>query len=276
MKFHPTRIKFLRAILSSAISFIRPEVLKIRHGFTLKIPKTDQSPYIDFLFFKGEYEKEETSLIKRILKAGDIAIDVGANVGYHTCLMSRCVGDSGKIFSFEPENSNFLVLEENIDLNKINNVVLLNIALGEKEKKETMYISPENKGDHTLVPMDRREPVNIDVTTFNAFYRNNLKHLNVALIKIDVQGYELQVLEGMKDNLKQKTIDNMIVEFTPERVKMAGRNPHDFLDIIRDNFSGFNIINSTIEDCLTTDRLKEKLDVYMKNEFASFSLHLYR
>jgi len=92
--------------------------------------------------------KLETEFIKNNIKKEDIVIDIGANIGYFTLLLSKQVGDKGKVFSFEVETENFKLLEKNVKENHIRNVMLENVAVSEKEGKIKLYLSNVQPGMH--------------------------------------------------------------------------------------------------------------------------------
>ena len=79
----------------------------------------------------GTYEKHFLDLINLVIKEGDCAIDMGANLGYHTVSLSKLVGNSGKVVAFEPQRITFQQLNCNIFLNKLDNVYTYNAAVGE-------------------------------------------------------------------------------------------------------------------------------------------------
>ena len=87
-----------------------------------------------------EREPELLSTIKNEVKPGFVAIDLGANIGYITLLLSDLVGKNGKVFAIEPEPENFQILKYNLDINKIKNVECLNLAINESDGNVCFYI----------------------------------------------------------------------------------------------------------------------------------------
>ena len=73
---------------------------------------------------KKIYEELGTEIVKKEVKEGDIVIDIGANIGYFTLLFAKLVGPAGKVYSFEPEPSNFSILKKNVKVNEYRNVIL--------------------------------------------------------------------------------------------------------------------------------------------------------
>lgn len=270
--FHPTRIAIVRKGILFLTSVIRPRVLKTKHGFRLFIPKSDRSIYTLSLFLTKEYEPKESELILSLLKKGDTVIDIGANVGYMTCLMGQRVGTIGTVYAFEPEPRNFEILHRNIKLNNLSNVKAYNLALSEKCGVSRLFISPENKGDHTLVFLNNgRGFVNVKTVRIDGF----ISERDISLVKIDVQGYELHVLNGMTSYLSNRVVRNIIVEFTPFRVKKSGKTPYEFFEIIQRYGLNAVIITSTIgNQIMSIEKVRRNMERYTSNEYASFNVHL--
>ena len=74
------------------------------------------------LSIRGIYDKYGTIIIKRNVKKNDVVIDLGAHIGYYTLMMAKLVGESGKVFAFEPEPRNLVLLKKNIKVNCYNNI----------------------------------------------------------------------------------------------------------------------------------------------------------
>jgi hypothetical protein len=93
------------------------------------------------LFLYGIQDKNEVTIWKKFLSKGDVVIDVGANFGYWTLVASKLVGNSGKIFSFEPVNSIYEKLNKNVIKSKANNVFSYRKGLSNINKKEVFNIA---------------------------------------------------------------------------------------------------------------------------------------
>lgn len=141
----------------------------------------------------GEYSDYEVAVFERVLRPGDVAIDVGANIGVFTVPMAKMVGPEGKVYAFEPGRANFDLLGTNVAQNDLENVVLCNTAASDecgtisiKYDEPTVHYPKVNRaGDDTV------ERVTIDSLA--------LPHLK--FVKIDVDGHELEVLHGMRDTI---------------------------------------------------------------------------
>ena len=98
------------------------------------------------LFWYGYYEKELGDLLKKIVKPGDVFLDLGANIGYFSLLVANN-SPSAKVISFEPVAGLFQNMNDNISLNNIKNILTVNAAVGEiNEEKELFVSAPDNLG----------------------------------------------------------------------------------------------------------------------------------
>jgi len=155
----------------------------------------------------GQYEPYESELLLKNIKAGDIVIDVGANIGYYTLLFAKKVGENGKVYSFEPDPISFAILEKNIQDNKFSNVEAFNIALSYKQEHLSLFISTENLGDHRLYDDHKikRKKTKVVATTLDLFFTGKeFKKNKISLIKIDTQGYEPFITKGAKELIKNQ------------------------------------------------------------------------
>jgi FkbM family methyltransferase len=153
----------------------------------------------------GAYENDFIDVMRRYLHSGDTCVDVGGHLGYYCLLMSKMVGPTGHVISFEPVPTNMAVLKENIALNSVTNVELVNSALGERPGTVSL-ICPENF-ELSWTPSIRaynvegaRNSIDVPMDTLDAFlHRGGHKP---TLIKIDVEGAELDVLSGAVETLR--------------------------------------------------------------------------
>jgi FkbM family methyltransferase len=183
-------------------------------------------------------------------------IDVGANFGYHTLLFSRIANKN--VYAFEPQAQNFQLLKDNVENNKITNVVLYNDACGDSNCEIKMPIIHTNH----MVNMGDITP-NVNVNTFSIAKSILLDEINfpskIDLIKIDVQGWERKVLIGANNLLKtHKPI--LIVEFESVQLSKTNTLCKDLFDYIRNqNYYIFFLEYSYPSDhiCVHNDNLQD-------------------
>jgi FkbM family methyltransferase len=156
------------------------------------------------IVYLGEYEDYIKNTFKQNINNGDLVLDIGANIGFHTLYFADLVGKEGKVIAFEPIPSTFSELFENTQLNNFDNIELKNIALGNETKQLSVHIDIDsnNPGANNLFINGNTK---IDCKQGD----NVLGDLKVDFIKIDVEGYELYVLQGLSkliENHKPKIV----------------------------------------------------------------------
>lgn len=186
---------------------------------------------IQLNMFLGSYEPTQTEWFKQCIGPGDTFIDVGASFGHYTTLGATLVGATGKVFAFEPSPVASQVLEEMIRNSNIENIVLTKAAVGKSEGTVDLFLpttrylhSPSiMKSDVDFVPFQ------IPVVTLDAF--EPLEDVDlIKLIKIDVEGYEPDVLDGMEGLLKEKRIQNVFCEFNSWWLERNSTTPKQLLE----------------------------------------------
>lgn len=142
---------------------------------------------------------EELDKIKNYIKPGDTVIDVGGNLGFFVLILNELVGESGKIYSFEPSKKLKERLESTISNNNLKNVTVVNLALGETEGSTTLHFNPKQTGLSSIVSDFDGGSLSeeIQITTLDKF--SKAINERISFIKIDTEGYEPQVLKGAKE-----------------------------------------------------------------------------
>lgn len=180
------------------------------------------------------YKVEESEIIRKLIKPGMIAADLGANDGYHTLLMADCVGQNGKVFSFEPESTAFGLLQNNVIKHGFKNIQLIQKAVVHKSEKRPFYLCQDQPGSHSLFSSERhiRGGV-IETITLDEFlepYQQKLDYL-----KLDIEGSELLALKGSKKVLIKNKNLIIFFEYNQEVLSRSGEEPSLLLDYLSDN-----------------------------------------
>jgi len=166
------------------------------------------------------YETKFEKMWLNHLKNGDYIWDIGANIGYYTKLFSRHVGLSGKIFAFEPSPKNFFTLASNCS--SLKNVTLFQIGLGEENKKNRFIQGNDELGATSRIIDDDKNGELIEVKSGSYLIQNGIVPIPDA-IKIDVEGYEYEVLLGLNEYLKNPKIRIVGVEIHFNILKKRGK-----------------------------------------------------
>ena len=152
-------------------------------------------------FVFGTFEPDVAHTIQEYVRPGWHVLDIGAHIGYHTLLLSRKVGKEGRVIAFEPWPENFRVLAENVRLNGCGNVALVNKAVLAHTGR--VHFGKDNEDPLSSVPSVRSEGVEVECVSFDDFRKESLPGGPVHFIKIDAEGAELAILEGMRNFLKE-------------------------------------------------------------------------
>jgi FkbM family methyltransferase len=185
----------------------------------------------------NKFEKDETDYMCKVLKKGDVFIDIGSNIGLFSLIASKIVGDEGKVLCFEPSPLTFSRLKENVTINNFNNLDIRNLGLSDAIGELTFYVS-NNGYDawNSFSPSKDNKlelSINVPVSTLD-FELNEIDKSKIKLVKIDVEGWEKFVLQGAKDFLTNFN-PIVMVEFTEQNTFNSGYPVYDIYDIM-ENF----------------------------------------
>ena len=181
----------------------------------------------------GLYERQETRLVKRLVKPGQVFVDVGAHIGYYSVMASELVGLNGRVYCFEPNTENYCTLKANTD--GLTNCTLYKVALSNHPGPAKLYLNKDNSGDHRMFSVDGREYIEIDAMCLDDFGAIPKAHF----MKIDVQGSECRVLRGATKLIENSPHLQMLIEYSPNHLREAGASPGRLIAMLLD--AGFLI-----------------------------------
>lgn len=185
----------------------------------------DLFPRLYFLY-KRLMEENQAHLIHRLARPGTLAIDVGANIGYFTLIMARAVGSEGAVLTFEPDEDNLRSLRQEVQRAGALNVRVVPAAVGERSGTITLYRNEDHPGDHRIYPADAHAKSHeVRLWSLNDFLEGEGSSRDLSLVKIDVQGAELNVLRGLRRTLKRYPQARVLIEFDPELLRQGGQAP---------------------------------------------------
>jgi len=206
-----------------------------------------------YAIFKNRQDQFEIELLKKHLKPGDVVLDIGANIGYYAELISKLVGEKGRVHCFEPDGTNFKHLQNNCG--KISNLLLNNKAVGPKTEKLKIYTSKNLNVDHrTYEPEDYDAVLEIDAVSVDDYLEG--KNQQVQLIKMDIQGFEMQAVQGMKDTLKNNPGLKIISEFWPYGLRKAGSSALAYFEFLRQNGFTVQLLKNNALETLNEEKVK--------------------
>lgn len=173
--------------------------IAVVRGFPLVMPDAETSPVARRIISLGYTEPKFTAMVERVLSPGQVVVDVGASIGYFTCLMSRIVGSGGRVLAFEPWPKALRYLEHNIRVNGFEYVTVVPAAAFDEAGQA--HLGPPRY--RLTMGTDRPDDaVDIRVNRFDDFPEvRSLPKLDA--IKIDIEGAELRALRGMTATLER-------------------------------------------------------------------------
>lgn len=170
----------------------------VRRNLTKKI--SDLSMLFEVIIFK-QYKMCR-------IHPDDIIIDIGAHIGGYTILASHSA-PAGKVYSFEPLNDSFRILEKNVMLNKKNNIKIFKQGVGKENKKTFFYVNELNLAESSLYKATPKK-IKVEITTLPKIFKDNkIKRCNI--LKLDCEGAEYDILFSSKKMLDK--IDRIILEY---------------------------------------------------------------
>ena len=211
----------------------------------------------------------EIEFCKNEIKKGDTVVDVGANIGLFTLFFSKLVGTTGRVIAFEPDPENFDVLKKNIELNEITNVTLVQKGVSNKNESVKLYKSNVS-GGHSLIKNEwAKEYTNIQTVTLDNYFRGE----EIDMIKIDAEGFELEVIEGGKKLLENNKNMKIISEFGGYYYKRNNLKVLYPTILHKMGFKLFGVVDKSIGKSKIVNRnFDELMEFYSKADGFIFNL----
>lgn len=207
-----------------------PVILRDAHGIRFVLYPWDR-PNLLYLL-RRTHDVAEFQAIPRLMRPGDVAFDIGANVGFYTVLLSRLCGPAGHVWAFEPVPETYWRLRETLALNRCENVTSVQSAICDKSGSarmnlfESQFAEWNTLGSPPARPVNGkhvspRESVEVPAQTLDRFCEAE-RIQRISFLKVDVEGYELSVFRGAERLLKEHRIDYICFEISKEPLKGAG------------------------------------------------------
>ena len=186
-------------------------------------------------YYFGVSEPELFAFYEGFLKPGMTVVDAGANIGLHTLFFAKRVGPEGRVYAFEPGQSAFDRLQSHVKRNQLTNIRCLHCALGASEGVVSITENRQDNSRNFVVEFSSGA-----TGTKNVVLRSLdqvLKEEGVARIdflKIDVEGFEPQVLEGASNYLRQQSIRVLQLELDDSSLARSGYTAARVSDMLHD------------------------------------------
>lgn len=195
--------------------------------FILAIPREDW-PHAACYAYWGTVERGLGQRFRESLRPGMTVVDIGANIGIYTLHAARAVGNSGRVFSFEPTPRTFGILQGNVDANGFAaRVDLRSVAVLDERTTMPLYVQDVRCGLNSLYAEEGGRSVMVETISLDEALADVPR---IDLIKIDAEGAEPRILRGMRRIITANPRLQIFVEFAPSILLRAGTQPADFLD----------------------------------------------
>ena len=174
----------------------------------------DESPAMR-MRVEGRYEAAKVAALERLLKPGMTFVDAGSNKGDFALIAARVMGDRGRVLAFEPFPGNARWIRASVELNGYRSVSLHELALLDVDGPATLYLR-DWSGWHSLIPRKRgpQESVGVETRRLDSVLAES-GDPHVDVMKIDVEGVELEVLRGAERTLADSRLFAVFVEIHP-------------------------------------------------------------
>lgn len=200
------------------------------HRFVFPEPGTEEKENNDIQYVLGDmaqqksiWEPNTTKTVKQYLKKGQVAVDLGASVGYFTLLFARQVGRNGKVFSFEATPYRFKYMCKNVEEN------------GYKDWVFPFHIAAWNNKEEILMP-PQNDTFKVQADTIdNVLEENGITE--VDFIKSDTDGNELKVLKGLERTIQRSKNLKMVFEYFPAYIEAQKESPKEVMEFIETYFT---------------------------------------
>jgi len=219
---------FLLHLYENIYSKLQPdeyETVSIPNNLKLRVSKKD-SHIGNLLINKGEFEPLETLEFIKSLTPTSVVFDVGANFGYYS-VIAGSVAKQGKVYAFEPDKQNFVEVGYNVGLNNLNNVVIENLGVGNKIGNFSFQPDSVHRGRSRFV--ENAGEYSVSVVTLDSYCNENAIY-NIDILKIDVEGFETDVLKGARRIIQNSKDIKLFIEYNIETLKERGLNSTDFFN----------------------------------------------
>jgi FkbM family methyltransferase len=180
-------------------------------------------PYI--LYGELPHERGVDRLIRYLVRPGDVCVDVGASIGYYTQLLSEIVGPKGLVIAYEPIPAALRILQRNVAANT--NVRIIDAALSNRSGEADFFIASAEDMS-SLAPTSGRASIRVRLETLDALLS---QVPSVDFVKIDVEGFEYEVLQGGMEVLRQFR-PSLTFELTKQFIDRFGHDMEDFCALL--------------------------------------------
>ncbi len=265
---HLFKPRLLRLGVNMLLCKMIPAFIVLPEG---KLALNHEDPVVSGALMLGAYEPFFAHEWRKAITPNMTIVDIGANIGYYTIIASAHVKE-GRVIAYEPEPVNVSFLKQSIAFNNCTNITLIESGLGDTDESRDLYLDSDNKGKHTLLPGEQKGAVKIRIplTTLDHSL-DTLGITRVDLIKMDIEGWEVKALRGMRETLRR---DHPILffEYAPNRIRETGEDPLLIFETLRQEGYDFAVINEKTK-CLEPLPRPDKLSLTLRGPDAYINIY---
>ena len=253
----------IKFFLKKTKSALRPEFCQVL-GHTMYLDKHDS---LD-LSVNGIYNELDTKIVTNHIRPNDVVIDIGAHIGYYSLIFAKLVGPHGHVFSFEPEPSNFKLLEKNIKINNYKNITIAQKAVSNKNTKSNLYVGQQSSGANRLYEPKKKFTQDFKITEVDCLELDSFLPIvssKINFIKIDIEGSEYNALLGMKKIIEKNTNLIIFTEFDPIAIADSGENSEKVIDFLINQGFDIFIVDENLQKLVRTNK-KDLLNIKFQNK----------
>jgi FkbM family methyltransferase len=224
--------KATRAVVRQYLRAKRQVLVTSVYGVTYELRFPEDRGWERF-YSDRNFETGTSDLCTKVLRPGDTVIDVGANIGWYTCLFAKCVGSDGRVHAFEPSASTFARLRGNCQRNNSSDTVTLNqLAVTTSVGRLELYqFEARSHAERAVRPLPTAQVVSreeVDAISLDEYLLSRGCH-KVDLVKVDVEGSERDVLMGARELLGSQSPPMWLLELNWETALAFSWSPQDLL-----------------------------------------------
>jgi len=248
--------QFLRNVVQKMVTLDLSRPYDVMGHHMYLDPRSESARDIAF----GTYEHDTVQIFQKLVKPGMTVVDVGAHVGFYALLAARLVGTNGCVYAFEPNPEVYNILVRNIQINGYREIVRA-VPKGVSNKKRTvsLYVPREKSGEASFYSGESADNtcIKVETLTLDEFFAGK-GWPKIDLVKIDVEGAEVEVLEGMRELARRSKDLKLIVEFNPEnQIRACGSHTKLFETLVALGFKRFYAIRHGLKEVDLSEDLKK-------------------
>jgi FkbM family methyltransferase len=190
-------------------------------GFTVTAPTFDRWLYL-WMHRAGRMGREEAAFFQRVIRPGMQVADVGANIGLYSLLLARCAGPAGRVYSFEPDALMAGALRRNLAANAVTSAEIFECAVGAATGTAVLQRNAMNSGDNRLGATTGTALHSDQASVRVCALQDALQGRRLDFIKMDVQGWEGEALQGVAALFDANPGLQLYFEFWPHGLRRAG------------------------------------------------------